>query len=522
MRILLMLLFAALGLAAPGLTRGASYQDLVVMIDAQIEGRTSHGAGVVVNETAQQTVIVTALHNIEKGGARASKIDVEFNSLRGKTFSATTSRPYKNVEMDLALIFVDRVNQNQFPRYLDPGNSRVISASKPRALAGAQVQIIGAMGGGRWVKGVKTDRVVSGTDKVLEIASAGARTGASGGGIFDSLGRLLGVVSKVDSSTGNVEAIPMAAVLTQMQRWGVEAGLSSAEAGTAAEDILQQLRKDLRIDVAYIPTPPSDPDYPLKSTGDFPFRLSAKMPRGLLELDPIIEITYQMSPPDEIRKTLTPPLYAIEMRSAPAKVQAQAWVKIADGRSLGPMQFLFDFESGPVAAAAAAGSRGASLLAYSREGLATERRNARVGEQRRLESKVITDRQTAEVYRRSDERQSLQLVETFDRVSIECSTKTDIWKCSYPIGLFGGISRLLHSMQLGTTKTDMFVEIDVGNAEDFGRSVASETARLLSAGNEVQNIYVQIQLKSGPKLGPKIFCKVKQFKGSYAYCTNHY
>jgi hypothetical protein len=522
MKTWIILLAAALGIALHGTALAASYQDLVVMVDAKFRDRTEYGAGVIVNETAQQTIIVTALHNVQRDKEPASDIRVELRSLRGKTFTATANRSYKNPALDLAVLFVEHIDASQPPRQLDADNSKAISASKAKSLTGANVQVIGAMGRERWATGVKTDRIVSSTDRLMLIASADGRAGASGGGVFDSLGRLLGVVSRVDPGTGNLEVIPMSVVLEQLGRWGVGVGLASAEAGTSAPELLVQLRKELKLTVSYLPPPKSDPDYPIGKQGLFPHRISAQMSGGLRELKPEIELSYAVIQPNKKQLKLAPPQYAADATEYPAKVEGEAWVVIGDGRRLGPLPFSLDFESGPVAAAATAGKKGATLMAYARDSLAVERKNASVGEENRKQGMAQAERVNAEARHRSDEQFRKTLLHFFDNWSMNCSVKMEKWKCDYPPFADDRLERVLHSMKLGTSKTDMFVDIPMLPVDEFRPLVAAEAERLLKSADDIDYLYVQIQLNSGEKLGPKPLCKVKRYpREGHAYCTNY-
>jgi hypothetical protein len=77
-------------------------------------------------------------------------------------------------------------------------------------------------------------------------------------------------------------------------------------------------------------------------------------------------------------------------------------------------------------------------------------------------------------------------------------------------------------MKLGTSKTDMFVDIPMLPVDEFRPLVAAEAERLLKSGDDIDYLYVQIQLNSGEKLGPKPLCKVKRYpREGHAYCTNY-
>ena len=137
--------FAMILLAAGGLSDAAAAvgENLVVMVEARLNEASirERGAGIIVDESPERTVIVTALHVVESvDGDKASEISVEFASRRGQTFKATTDGFYADPTLDLAVLFVARGPDNDSPRILDQSNRNAISPSLPTSLAGASVE----------------------------------------------------------------------------------------------------------------------------------------------------------------------------------------------------------------------------------------------------------------------------------------------------------------------------------------------------------------------------------------------
>lgn len=330
------------------------------MVDATYSaGHPEFGAGIIVSETVQRTVIVTAAHVIEtQGGELASNIQVEFRSLRGRTFKASVTRSYIDLKLDLAVLFVERQVNSDLPQELDPTALQVVSPSKPQSLVGSSVQVIGAMGKKRWATVVNADKVVASDSDELRLVTDEAQAGASGGAVFDTLGRLLGICSRVDTSTGNLVILPMPAVLQRLERWGLPAGISYAQAGTSSPELNAQIQSQMRIDVLYQKPATYDPQQPLgASAPNFPHRIVAKLSPGIRQLTPTVDVSYVQASGQTKKYTLKAPDYSVDTGELPLKLDGEAWVTFPDGRRLGPIPTKFDFESGPIAAASALGAK---------------------------------------------------------------------------------------------------------------------------------------------------------------------
>lgn len=146
----------------------------VVLIRAETARGTSQGSGVIVGLGQ----VVTNLHVVEG----AQKIVVVF---RGKEQQATVASTSKR-ERDLALLAVDTT-----------GGSRVALRRSKELVVGERVF---AIGNPRGYEQTLTDGLVSALrkdgDAFVVQTSAAISPGSSGGGLFDSRGRLVGITTK--------------------------------------------------------------------------------------------------------------------------------------------------------------------------------------------------------------------------------------------------------------------------------------------------------------------------------------
>jgi len=257
-----------------GPSAAATRDDLVVMIDArQRDGvARTFGAGIIVSQSAARTIIATALHVISnEDGDLAADVQVEFNSLRGRLFRASPMASYVDQRMDLGVLFIEHGAAPDVPRSPGGGSMRVLSPTSPDKLAGARVQVIGAE----------------------------TRTGASGGGLFDSFGRLLGMCSRIDSTSSE---LPIAALIERLRRWNIDIGLLPADAASTSPELMAQMRQGLHIEAD-----PLRARFPPATGGNqrFPHRLTARLSPALQELSPSIQTVFSNHLAQRFTKTLT-------------------------------------------------------------------------------------------------------------------------------------------------------------------------------------------------------------------------
>jgi len=512
---------ALVGLA--GAVHGApnsTATDLVVMVDARARGTRFNeaGAGIVVAESNQQTVIVTALHVVEDAaGLEADDIQVEFRPMRGKAYPARLSRSYTDASLDLAVLFVDRRTPTEPPQVI-PESRDVLSPSAPQALAKESVHVVGAMGRQRWAESATRDYVVGGDSRLLLIASEDARPGASGGAVFDGFGRVLAMSSRIDPTTGQLRAIPLATIANRLLRWGLPLSLETAKAGTSAPELLAELKRDLQIVVTYMPPiSPPNPREALGPNGPLPHVVSARLSDSLRRLSPSIDVEFDRFVALPTTVKLAPLSYEAPVDEYPVKVQARAWVTFGDGRRLGPLPATLDFESGPSALAGKLGKDAQAQLTWIRGAWGVEDSNARIQHEhsQQIQSQYEATRAAEELAQQPRRLRTLQ--DGFRDLQISCERREDGWRCGGYFG-FDQSAKLMRELRLGGKPEDLPLEVPLEPSRDLRMRFMTAAEKLLSDEGSTA-VYVNMVTLDGVKVGPVRLCHVVQrLRGSSVRC----
>jgi hypothetical protein len=448
----------------------AAAQDIVVMVEARHTrgSGTAFGAGLVVGRTPERTVIVTALHVVaNEAGDLAPEITVEFSTRRGRFYGASASPQYADRALDLAVLLVEHDRAGIPPDVLE-GSARVALSPTPTAqLAGANVSLIGAMNRQRWARGPQADMVVVATAQQLRVRSGEAAAGASGGGIFDSFGRLLGMASRIDSASGELLVLPMDEVIARLRRWGMPTTLESTKAASTDDGLLAQLREGLRFNVTYTEPKPTVPggQWPVArgSGAGFLHRLEAVLSPTLKELDPLVRLTFPDHPHltdyNHTAYDLKAPSYTLEGARYPIVLIAHAVLVLPDRRQIGPVAVRLDFATGPENAARQLGGDAPEAVVRSRNQFEFEKRESEAAKQRGDEAaKAIAGTHAINV--ESGMRSSYY--QTFPHWRIRCEKREERWECSrssqvprHPYG--GNLGNVVHSLKIGASERDLSV-----------------------------------------------------------------
>lgn len=514
---LVMLLWLLLR-AAPG--HGAQLPlDLVVMVKG-----AEHGAGLVVSQSAARTVIVTALHVVrDSEQINAHDIGVEFNALRGKSFPATLASAYVDDRLDLAVLFVDHAT-GSVPRIVPSRFLHAVSPSPPGKLAGMRVQLVGAHRG-PWTLGSPGDTIAGEADAMLRVRAAEVRPGASGGGLFDAFGRMLGMNSRIDGQTGELVVVPMAAIARRLQQWGIEYQLGTAQVGTGNAELLAVLRQANKIVV--------------RQQGAAGYAVTLAAPAALVRLQASFRIVF----PDAL--TLQPialraPQYSTSTGLPPVRLQAQLWMDTPDGRQTGPVDLVLPIDQ--IAEAALPAADPANASAVSRRALARATLRGQAEHFRNMErfahdSKIKADQVQAQLRQmHSDSYEKYfrtQVILLFSKWSMSClgaarepgeltatpraRTEPQVlvsWHCQRSrllgrVPAAGRLDRVVQALRLGEAPGRMKITVPVDHSvEDPDDFITKAVEHLLTEGKST--IYAELVLADGRTLGPRALCGVAQ------------
>jgi len=504
----------------------AAPQDIVVMVEARhIRG---FGAGLVVGRTPERTVIVTALHVIaNEAGDLAPEITVEFSTRRGRFYNASASPHYIDRALDLAVLLIEHDRAGIPPDVFESPDRVSLSPTPTVQLAGAKVLLIGAMNRQRWARGAQNDTVVGATPQLLRVRSGEAAAGASGGGIFDSFGRLLGMASRIDSASGELRAIPMGEVIARLRRWGIPVTLETTQAASTDAGLLAQLREGLRLTVTYTEPGPTVPGGPWPgaggSGGGFRHRLQAVLSPTLKELDPIVRLTF----PDHPHLTaysptaydLKAPSYTLDGPQYPIVLNAHAVLILPDRRQIGPVPIRLDFATGPESAARQLGHYAPEAVVRSRNVFEFQKRESEAAKQRG-DAALQASARTGAINTESGMRDSYY--KTFPQWRIRCEKREERWECRrsshvprHPYG--GKLDNVVHGLKIGATERDLSVTFPLDAAVDLVAEFPKQAAMLLDDG--AKELFVWMRLSTGEALGPQRLCEVKtKRRGTQTVC----
>lgn len=320
------------------------YRNLVAMVHIQDErGVTSaYGAGIVVGQSKERTLIVTANHVVRTPeGHVADKVAVEFWERRGELFRATANAFYTNRELDLAVLVINHSAAGPVPM-LPVELMHAISPSPPSALVGSPVQLLGFTGRRPWNAGPPSDTVTDGSALSFTVRSGSVAPGSSGGAVFDSFRRIVGLVTKIPPGGGRAHAVPIGIVLDQLSRWNLDVSLKPARAPSDTDSLATIALEKTQIEIQYHPE--KERPREARTVG---YTITVRLPPELEELKPEIRIAYGTNANTRTIR-IQPPEYSAGVKFAPPMVlEGRLTMRLPDGRELGPVTRTLDFKSGP-------------------------------------------------------------------------------------------------------------------------------------------------------------------------------
>lgn len=497
---------AASAMFPPLVSSAAPVPDLVVMVKAGHGPgtRTESGAGLVVSQTSARTVLVTALHVVrDREQVNATEVGVEFNMLRGKSFSALLSAAYVDEALDLAVLFVDHAVRG-VPDLPARIIGEAVSPSSLDELAGAKVQFVGAARG-PWSAGPSGDTISRSADGMLRIQSNQARAGASGGGVFDSFGRLVGMVSSIDSNTGELVVVPMSRIKQRLLAWSIEYGLGTAAAPTGAPELLELIRKTTYVTVALAPGETQNQS------------IQVETPDHIKRLMPSFRLVFPDSSTLEPLQLKSPDFRTVRLLP-PVKLRAELWMDTPDGRKTGPVPLQLDLEQSaldriknlPNYEAAMARAALASQSSWYRMVEENARRSA-------ARSADVNASHQAQVANVQEDELRRMIPARYTVWSIRCDGVNERWTC-YPSGLVGRnpdrgrLDKVVHAIRVGNGAKRLTIQVPVDHSVEVDAFIKRRAEQLLSEGAD--SIHGEVALTDGRLLGPKPLCEVDKSHGT--------
>jgi hypothetical protein len=202
-------------------------QQVIVMINAAIEGDTRPGAGIIFGLANDRVYIATANHLVRRGTSNASDIQVEFKWSPGEQFAAELLT-YYDTALDLAVIVVRGLAKTGADRVGLPLDRLGNPSSLAQGVRGDPVWAIGYPNGTAY--DVSEGQVGQVEAVVLTYRVPGLVPGGySGGPVVDRNGLIVGMIRRDQPPTGEATRIDL--VVNQLRAWGYQVALHSPASG---------------------------------------------------------------------------------------------------------------------------------------------------------------------------------------------------------------------------------------------------------------------------------------------------
>ena len=196
---------------------------LIVMIEGEIGGRKTIGAGIIVGTAADRLYIATANHVVRQGKRSLEQVRVRLKFLPGQEFEAEVLSDFDR-SLDLGVLSVKGIEALAIPLAEIPFTLLGESADLDR---GDEVFAIGYPRGKRWRANVVPDPISENRGDELAFESQLVAKGHSGGGLFNDHWELVGMIIADQPPDGVATSIE--AILATLTDWGYPVNLSPGQ-----------------------------------------------------------------------------------------------------------------------------------------------------------------------------------------------------------------------------------------------------------------------------------------------------
>ncbi len=192
--------------------------NLVVMIEGELNGAPTFGAGIIFNQENDGLSIVTANHVVRRSDQDATDIRVTLKPYPEKRIPAKLIEKF-DPELDLAVLELSGLDDHQ----IDIKKFDMRALDKAVIERNDAVFPVGNPNGVPWGMPVVPDRVAQIVGKSITFQSAFIGAGHSGGGLIGEGGVLIGMIVKDQPPFG--QAIQISSIESAITKWGLAFGL---------------------------------------------------------------------------------------------------------------------------------------------------------------------------------------------------------------------------------------------------------------------------------------------------------
>jgi len=193
---------------------------LVVMIEGELDGAPTLGAGVIFGVQDDRVYAATANHVVRRGSQEAKNLRVKFKKYPD-TFVSAELLEHFDADLDLAVIRISDLGKKE----MDLSDLDMNFLGKTDSVnRGDGVFPIGYPNGVPWGMPVVPDQIAQIVGKGIAFQSAFISSGHSGGGLVEESGTLIGVIVKDHPPFGL--AVDIQEIVRVIQAWGYPVRLS--------------------------------------------------------------------------------------------------------------------------------------------------------------------------------------------------------------------------------------------------------------------------------------------------------
>ena len=189
--------------------------EIIVMIEGELGGAPTYGAGIIFAQEQDALYIATANHVVRRGSQNAQNLRVKFKKNPNDFVSGQLLDKFDS-DLDLAVISISGVTRKGID--LSDLDMKVLGKSEFSG-RGDRVYPVGNPNGVPWGMPVVPDQIAQMVGKGITFQSAFITSGHSGGGLIEESGLLVGMIIKDQPPFGL--AVTIDEVASTLAKWGI-------------------------------------------------------------------------------------------------------------------------------------------------------------------------------------------------------------------------------------------------------------------------------------------------------------
>ena len=200
---------------------GKAQNLIVFIIGSFIDNSTTAGTGIIVGNDSDSLYILTANHVVRSRNRALSRLEVEFNFVRGKIAARVLEN--HDTSLDLAVL---AVGLNEIGNADIPLNYQLLGNTSGLKVGDALYSVYDP-NESKWISNVSPYLFRELDGNIITFEQSGLTEGFSGGGLFDASYRLVGIITQ-SSTVAIAQATSIEGALRRLETWRVPVNLKKA------------------------------------------------------------------------------------------------------------------------------------------------------------------------------------------------------------------------------------------------------------------------------------------------------